>query len=126
MREYLVHWIKNVISKETKIKESFKDWLGKENRYSKEELIEMEKVWNESKKNLTLNEAILSLKRFKREENDQYSQYFLSGTGPFKDILKCDYFSLDFDKDPSKGTLSTSIDLYPQDILAIDYEVFDE
>ena len=109
----------------------YKLYLPTEEELKKEltrekELIEMEKVWNESKKNLTLNEAILSLKRFKREENDQYSQYFLSGTGPFKDILKCDYFSLDFDKDPSKGTLSTSIDLYPQDILAIDYEVFDE
>lgn len=126
MREYPIHWIRNVISKERKIKESFKTWLGSEDRYSKEELIEMEKIWNESKKNLNLNEAILSLKKFKRKDNDMFSQYFLAGTGPFKDVLQCDYFSLDFSKDSSEGTLSTSIDLYAQDILATDYEVVDE
>ena len=74
---------------------------------------------------MNLKDAILSLKPFKRKNDDSYSQYFKANTGPFKDTVECDYFSHGFENDPSKGMFSTSIDLYASDITADDYELKD-
>ena len=74
-----------------------------------------------SSKMYSLKEAILSYKPFKRKHGDLYSQYFKAKTGPFKDLVECDYFSHEFESDPSKGIFSTSIDLYASDIFEEDY-----
>lgn len=124
-KEYLKHWIENVISKETKINKSFENWISDEDRYSDEELDIMKKSWNKSKENLTLKEAILSYKKFQRKGRDTYSQYFKANTGPKKDLVSCDYFILDFINSLDEGTFSTSIDLYTSDITANDYIVVD-
>jgi hypothetical protein len=86
-----------LVSRELKISTTFNEWMGSfESRYSKNELKAMKKEWNKSRKNLTLKEAIFSYKPFKRKGEDMFSQYFKSGTGPYKTLVDCDYFSLDF------------------------------
>lgn len=72
---------------------------------------------------MTLIEAMLSLKPFRRPDSLDASQYFLPNTGPYKDLVSCDYFvnysninEKDMDMD-----FSTSIDLYHDDITADDY-----
>jgi len=67
---------------------------------------------------MTLIEAIQSGKSFRRPHQFQEdeSQWFEAGTGPYKDLVACDYFT-------HGGEFSTSIDLYYDDIIADDYIV---
>lgn len=44
--------------------------------------------------------------------------YYLANTGPHKDLVDCDYFVI---KEDGEEFFSTSIDLYPEDLLAEDY-----
>lgn len=122
--KYFKHWIKNLVSRELKISITFDEWMDSfKDRYSKRELKVMKKEWNKSRKNLTLKEAIFSYKPFRRKDGDNYSQYFKSGTGPYKKLVDCDYFSLDFKNKAKKGSFSTSIDIYATDLLVNDYEL---
>lgn len=72
---------------------------------------------------MKLIEAMLSLKTFKRPHSLQAAQYFLAKTGPYKDLVSCDYFVIysNVDTKNIEVNFSTSLDLYPEDILADDY-----
>jgi hypothetical protein len=63
---------------------------------------------------MTLQEAVSSLKPFKRKDSLEVAQWYLGGTGPFKDLVECDYFVCE-------GQFSTGIDLYASDIFADDW-----
>ena len=72
---------------------------------------------------MTLIEAMFSLKPFRRPHSLDAAQYFLPSTGPYKDLVSCDYFVIYYNinhKDMDMD-FSTSIDLYPDDITADDY-----
>ncbi len=70
-----------------------------------------------------LQQAIKSKKKFQRSHWDsQYIQYFEAKTGPHKDLVDCDYFII---YNGEIQEFSTSIDLYPEDIFAIDYILFE-
>jgi hypothetical protein len=67
---------------------------------------------------MKLAEAMTSMKPFKRKRSSDWSQWYLGGTGPHKDLVDCDYFV-------HGGLFSTSIDLYAEDILTDDWEVLE-
>jgi hypothetical protein len=73
---------------------------------------------------MKLQEAITSLKPFKRKDSSEWSQWYLGGTGPHKDLVDCDYFVHDFQV--HGGSFSTSIDLYASDILADDWVILED
>ena len=67
---------------------------------------------------MTLQEAVSSLKPFKRKDSLEVSQWFAGGTGPFKELVDCDYFVHGED-------FCTSMDLYASDIFAEDWVTLD-
>lgn len=72
---------------------------------------------------MTLSEAIKTNKKVKRKSKDWAVQWFLPNTGPYNDIVSCDYFvAYEFGEE----TFITSLDLYADDILDDDWEVLDE
>lgn len=74
---------------------------------------------------MNLKEAILTYKKVRRphwDENDSF-QYFKAKTGPYKELVDCDYLVL---QESGVESFSTSIDLYPEDILSEDYEVLED
>jgi hypothetical protein len=68
---------------------------------------------------MKIQEAMASLKPFKRPHSDEVSQWFLGGTGPFQNLVECDYFT-------HGEVFSTSIDLYASDILADDWVILED
>lgn len=72
---------------------------------------------------MKLIEAMLSLKPFKRPHSLDITQYFLSKTGPFANLVDCDYFVIYFDGNKDEPEITTALDLYPEDIMADDYEL---
>lgn len=50
-----------------------------------------------------------------------YFVYYAPKTGPFQDLVDCDYFV--FYEDGLEPNFSTSIDLYPEDLMAQDYQI---
>ena len=68
---------------------------------------------------MTLKEAMLTGKfSYRRSWLDSGFTYYQPKTGPHKDLVDCDYFVI---KEDGEEYFSTSIDLYPEDILAEDY-----
>lgn len=68
---------------------------------------------------MTIQEAINSLKPFSRPNwEGNRIQYFLPKTGPHQELVDCNYFVITED---GQSYFSTSIDLYPEDLLASDY-----
>jgi len=68
---------------------------------------------------MTLKEAMLTNKFVYRPNwYDRGFTYFLPKTGPYKDLVDCDYFVI---KEDGEEFFSTSIDFYPEDLLAEDY-----
>lgn len=67
--------------------------------------------------------AINSLKKFKRPHWDYSIQYFIPNSGPYTNLVDCDYF-VGFHEDHE--SMSTSIDLYASDISADDYFILEE
>lgn len=69
---------------------------------------------------MTLQEAMLTFEKFKRPHwlNNEYYQYFAPETGPHDKLVNCDYFIT-----TSNGfsEFTTSLGLYPDDILATDW-----
>lgn len=70
---------------------------------------------------MTLSEAMFSLRPFRRPHSLDAIQYFLPSTGPYKDLVSCDYFVVYYNNKHEDMEFSTSIDLYPEDIIANDY-----
>lgn len=68
---------------------------------------------------MNLIEAMKSGKRFKRKNNDKWSQCFEPKTGPHTDLVGCGYFVHD-------GEFSSSINLYYSDLVADDWEIEEE
>lgn len=68
---------------------------------------------------MKLTEVVLSKKPFRRKGQEECTQWFEAGNGPYKEVVACDYFVSD-------GVFMTSIDLYAEDILADDYELLPE
>lgn len=71
---------------------------------------------------MTLIEALKTNQKVHRPHwgHDHYFQYFLPKTGPHADLVDCDYF---VHTESGYEEFSTSIDLYPQDIMAEDYVI---
>lgn len=68
----------------------------------------------------TIQECVRSLKPFKTPGYlKAMVQYWQPETGPFKDVLSCDYFTVD-------GELQTSLDLYADEILSNDWIILEE
>lgn len=72
---------------------------------------------------MTLIEAMKTNKYFKRPHWTDSICYFEPKTGPQKNLVDCDYFIV---KEDSVEEFSTSLDLYPEDISASDYELVEE
>jgi hypothetical protein len=72
---------------------------------------------------MNIQEALLTHKKVKRPSWDNYFIYYQAKTGPFKKLVDCDYFV--YYEEGSEPMFSTSIDLYADDLLANDFEVFD-
>lgn len=74
---------------------------------------------------MNLKEALLTFKKVSRPHwgDKEYFQYFQTKTGPHKHLVDCDYFIL---TESGEEFFSTSIDLYPEDLLADDYEVVND
>lgn len=74
---------------------------------------------------MTLREVLKSGRKFKRPHMEDWSyQYFQPETGPYKDLVSCDYMvEYMFEGDPKsfEKNFSTSLDLYPEDVLAEDW-----
>lgn len=68
---------------------------------------------------MTLTQAMQTNLWVKRPQGEAFC-YFKAGTGPFTHLVHCDYFVL---REGSEESFSTSIDLYPEDIFASDYEL---
>ena len=79
---------------------------------------------------MNIQEALKSGKKFKRPHMTNWSyQYFYPETGPYKDLVSCDYMvEYLFEDDPQsvERVFSTSLDLYPEDILADDWIFCDQ
>lgn len=71
---------------------------------------------------MNLIDAINSEKPFFRPGDSEFTQWFKSGSGPFSYLVDCDYF---VHGDEVSGTFSTSIDLYKEQLEAIDYQVLE-
>lgn len=65
---------------------------------------------------MKIAEAMTSNKPFKRPESDEVVQWYLGGTGPFSDLVVCDYFTVN-------GEFTTDLSLYASDILATDWQI---
>lgn len=73
---------------------------------------------------MNLKQAMLTHKRVTRASTQGSDfQYFKPATGPHKNLVSCDYFVI-YDIDDEY--FSTSLDLYPEDILAYDWEIVKE
>lgn len=73
---------------------------------------------------MTIQEAIKSGKKFTRKNQEGgWGCYYNQSTGPFDDLVDCDYFVFCED---NIIVFSTSIDLYAEDILADDWEFVNE
>jgi hypothetical protein len=68
---------------------------------------------------MNLLDAVKSLQQFKRPNWDHSVQFFKAQTGPFVYIVGCDYFVTY--SEYQEPYLTTSMDLYPDDILSTDY-----
>ena len=67
---------------------------------------------------MTLKEALLSHKKFKRPQWDYWSCYYAPGTGPYKNLVVCSYFVI---YQEPEDMFSTSMDMYGEEVLAEDY-----
>lgn len=67
---------------------------------------------------MTIQDALKLNKYVKRPHWDSSFCHFQGGTGPFKELVGCNYIVVIED---GIANFSTSIDLYPEDILATDY-----
>lgn len=67
---------------------------------------------------MTIQDALNLNKYVKRPHWDSSFCHFQGGTGPFKDLVGCNYIVFIED---DVADFATSIDLYPEDILATDY-----
>ncbi len=67
---------------------------------------------------MTIQEALLTYKYFKRPMWDHKVCYFKAKTGPFHDLVDCDYFVTNED---GEDRFTTSLDVYGEEILATDY-----
>lgn len=74
---------------------------------------------------MLLNEAIETLKKFKRPHwpTNNYYQYFLSKTGPHANLVGCSYFIV---TEGGFSEFSTSLGLYAEEILANDWIICEE
>lgn len=74
---------------------------------------------------MTLIEALKTNKPIKRPKHiNPVIQYFEPNTGPDSDLVTCDYFRLREDGD-NVWYFSTSVDLYPEDLFATDWSVYE-
>lgn len=71
---------------------------------------------------MTLQEALGTNKKVARKGSDLWVQYFNPGTGPHKTLVGCSYF-VTWDADLKELIFTTSIDLYPEEIFADDWEI---
>ncbi len=72
---------------------------------------------------MTLQEALNTHKEVRRPSRYAGVQLYKAGTGPHKDLVDCSYFVIrEFDE--TEAYFSTSLDLYPEDIFASDWEVW--
>jgi hypothetical protein len=69
---------------------------------------------------MTIQQAILTGKQFKLMGDNEVIQYFVAGTGPFAHELSCDYFVTD------GKFLSTSLDLYADELLSNEWELMND
>lgn len=75
---------------------------------------------------MNIIEAIKTSKKVRRSNDySGYVQYFTAGTGLSTSLVDCDYFMIE-EEGTNEAYFSTSLDLYPEDILADDWEVIDE
>ena len=65
---------------------------------------------------MTLQEVLKTKKRFKKQVEDDWIEYYENREGPYGSLVDCGYFVLE-------GDFSTSLDLYREDILAEDWEI---
>lgn len=74
---------------------------------------------------MNLLEALKTNKKIRRSSKVHgYWQLHPAGTGPFSDMVNCSYFTY-MEEDDNDEYYTTSIDLYPEDLLAEDWEVID-
>lgn len=72
---------------------------------------------------LNLQEALMTHKFVKREGSSSAFCYYKANTGPYKDLVDCDYFVT---LEDGLLNFSTSApDMYAEEILATNYEIFD-
>jgi hypothetical protein len=72
---------------------------------------------------MKLEEALKTNKPIKRPNHiNAIVQYFDAGTGPYCDLVGCSYFVVCDDGD-NDWYFVTSLDLYPEDIFADNWEV---
>jgi len=72
---------------------------------------------------MKIQEALQTFKNVKRSKYTGCAvRYFRGKEGPHADLVDCSYFMIKEDGDDS-WYFSTSIDLYPEDILADDWEI---
>lgn len=71
---------------------------------------------------MTLEEALRTNKKVTRN-SDGWIQYFEGKTGPFSYLVDCSYFVIH--EDNVNEYFTTSLDLYPEDIFASDWRLFD-
>lgn len=72
---------------------------------------------------MNLQDALLTYKKVSRdvEKNSKdWVCYYKKGTGPYFNLVDCDYFVICED---GVENFSTSLDLYPADILAEDWQI---
>jgi hypothetical protein len=79
---------------------------------------------------VTLHEALLSYKEFYRPSSpDETIQYYAPNTGPFRELVTCDYFIVrvrDSQGEEEYRNFQTSIDLYPEEILKDFWELYEK
>lgn len=73
---------------------------------------------------MTIQEALKTHQPVKRPSWDNFVCYFRPKTGPFKDLVDCDYFV--YYENGLEPMFTTSIDLYGEELLATDYQVVPE
>lgn len=74
---------------------------------------------------MTIQEAIKTGKAFYLATAPfyKYYQYFKSGSGPYKILVDCDYFVVN--EDGGDPYMTTSIDLYPEEVLSEEWAVLE-
>lgn len=73
---------------------------------------------------MTIQEALQTHQPIRRPDWDNFVCYFRPKTGPFKDLVDCDYFV--YYEEGLETFFTTSLDLYGDALLATDWEIVPE